>query len=200
MTGSGTKIQAGSLGNIKDLVRKANETATDRGTWRGSFNGRAGGGRPPDKKATEQTADQKLTQDEPKKEQEKPAASPKQPDNTDETTQTQAQDAAAPAPSKPEQQKKKDKPGTKPISARPPQKGKNAYKNINRQVSNFDAADIKGSRHWVFISEKNLTILNLIYGERRLSAILNVLAERHIEEFKDDMIRSITDKSGLLQE
>lgn len=209
MTGSGTKIQAGSLGNIKDLVRKANGTATDRGTWRGSFGGRAGGGRPPDKKATDvkatdQTTDQKLTieehNDEPKKEQEETAAKTERLQDANKTTQTQQ--AATSAPSKPKHQEKEkdDKPEKKPIKAKPSQKGKNAYKEINRQVEDFDAADIKGSRHQVFISDKNHAILKIIYGERKLSAILNVLAERHIGECKDDMLRSISDKSGLFDE
>lgn len=210
MTGSGTKIQAGSLGNIKDLVRKANGTATDRGTWRGSFRGRAGGGKPPDEKTSDKpttdnrTTDQKLTIeehiDEPKKEQEETAAKTEQLQDANKTTQTQ--EAAASAPSKPKHQEKEkdDKPEKIPIKAKPSQKGKNAYKEINRQVEDFDAADIKGSRHQVFISDKNHAILKLIYGERKLSAILNVLAERHIGECKDDMLRSISDKSGLFDE
>lgn len=213
MTGSGTKIQAGSLGNIKDLVRKANGTATDRGTWRGSFRGRAGGGRPPDKQTSDKpttdnrTTDQKLTIeehiDETTKEKEESAAKTEQLQDANETTQTQ--EAAASAPSKPKHQEKEkddkpDKPDKKPIKTKPSLKGKNAYKEINRQVEDFDTADIKGSRHQVFISDKNHAILKLIYGERRLSAILNVLAERHIGECKDDMLRSISDKSGLFDE
>lgn len=201
MTGSGTKIQAGSLGNIKDLVRKANGTTTDRGTWRGSFKGRAGGGRPPDKQTSDKpttdnrTTDQKQTieehNDEPKKEQEETAANTERLQDANETTQTQ--EAAVSAPSKP-------KPEKKTIKAKPSQKCRNAYKEINRQVEEFDTADIKGSRHQLFISDKNHAILKLIYGERKLSAILNVLAERHIGECKDDMLRSISDKSGLFDE
>lgn len=204
MTGSGTKIQAGSLGNIKDLVRKANGTATDRGTWRGSFRGRAGGGRPPDQTSDKPTTDQKLTieehNDESKKEQGETAAKTEQLQDANETTQTQ--EAAASAPSKPKHQEKEkvDKPEKKPIKSKPLPKGRNAYKEINRQVEDFGAADIKGSRHQVFISDKNHAILKLIYGERKLSAILNVLAERHIGECKDDMLRSISDKSGLFDE
>lgn len=42
MTGTETEIKAGSFGNIKNLLRKANGTGTDSGSWRRSLRGRGG--------------------------------------------------------------------------------------------------------------------------------------------------------------
>lgn len=40
MTGTETQIKAGSFGNIKDLLRKANGTDTDSASWRSRLKGR----------------------------------------------------------------------------------------------------------------------------------------------------------------
>lgn len=188
MTGTETQIKAGSFGNIKDLLRKANGTDTDSGSWRRSLRWRVGGESPPAEKAT----DQPKTDEEPKKENTEQAAQAEQ----SKQQSTQAQTAAAPAPSK----SPKEGQSQKPVKEKPIAKPKSGYKGFLQRVENFDTRKVKGSRHWLYLSDEAFSILNLAYGEKKLSAVLNVLADDHIRECREDMKRNIKGKSGLFSE
>lgn len=187
MTGTETEIKAGSFGNIKDLLRKANGTDTDSGSWRRSLRGRVGGESPP----TEQTTDQPITDEKPEKENRGQAA------QTEQSTQpTQTQNADAPAPSK----SQKEEQSQKPVKEKPTPKPKSSYKGFLQRVNDFDTRKVKGSRHWLYLSDEAFSILNLAYGEKKLSAVLNTLAHDHIRDCREDMKRNVTGKSGLFSE
>lgn len=187
MTGTETEIKAGSFGNIKDLLRKANGTDTDSGSWRRSLRGRVGGESPPAEKATDLT----ITNEKTKKEATEQAA---QAEQSEQPTQTQT--AAAPAPSKTH----KEEQSQKPVKEKPTSKPKSGYKGFLQRVNDFDTRKVKGSRHWLYLSDEAFSILNLAYGEKKLSAVLNTLADDHIRDCREDMKRNVTGKSGLFSE
>lgn len=149
---------------------------------------RTGGGESP---PVEKPTDQPKTYEEPVKEETEQAAQNGQPTKT-----TQTQTAAAPAPSKSQPREKSQK----PVKERQTSRAKSGYKDFLQRVNGFDTRKVKGSRHWLYLSDEAFSILNLAYGEKKLSAVLNTLADNHIRECRENMKRNITGKNGLFSE
>lgn len=194
MTGTETEIKAGSFGNIKDLLRKANGTDTDSAaSWRNRLKGRVGGDSPP----TEQTTDQPITDEKPEKENKEQAAQTEQ-----STRPTQTQNAAASSPSK-NQKSNEGNQGkaeeAKRITGKTSNKSKNSYKDFEKQVDSFDKQEYAGKRHMVFIADAIYNTLQVIYGDKRISAVFNSLAQNHINAYKEEMRNSFKSRSVLFQ-
>lgn len=193
MTGTETQIKAGSFGNIKDLLRKANGT-DDSSSWRRSVRGRVGGESSPAEKATDQT----ITNEEPKKDATEQAA---QAEQSEQPTQTQT--AAAPAPSKSQigkERKSSKTSGPKKEASRTPVKAKSSYSDFETQVDSFDKHEHEGKRHMVFIANAIYNTLQVIYGDKKISAVFNSLAQNHIDAYKDEMRNRFKSKSVLFTE
>lgn len=193
MTGTETQIKAGSFGNIKDLLRKANGT-DDSSSWRRSVRGRVGGESPPTEKATEQP----ITNEEPEKDATEQAA---QAELSELPTQTQT--AAAPAPSKSQTGKeRKSSKASEPKkeASKTPVKAKSCYSDFETQVDSFDKHEYEGKRHMVFIANAIYNTLQVIYGDKKISAVFNSLAQNHIDAYKDEMRNRFKSKSVLFTE
>lgn len=193
MTGTETQIKAGSFGNIKDLLRKANGT-DDSSSWRRSVRGRAGGESPSMEKATDQT----ITNEEPEKDATEQAA---QAELSELPTQTQT--AAAPASS--ESQTGKERKSSKASESKKganktPIKAKSSYSDFETQVDSFDKHEYEGKRHMVFIANAIYNTLQVIYGDKKISAVFNSLAQNHIDAYKDEMRNRFKSKSVLFIE
>lgn len=205
--GKEKSVPAGSLGSIKDLLRKANGMSTEPMPWHKEGRGRAGDGSPPDKDTTDLTA--------------------KQPEEKEDTTAVETTGKAAQAqppavvPQTPRKEEKSGRqegklheseaktkakgkawgtPKPAPEMIKPLTRTKGSYKEFEKHVNAFDLQQESGRRHMVFIPEEVFNALQLTYGERKISAVYAVLARTHIATFKDDMRQSIAGKSSLLAE
>lgn len=190
MTGSENEVKAGSLGNIKDFLKRANGT-DDSNSWRERLRGRVGGESPPTQNQTTNHPTEKDKSVIVERASEQSAG-------TKPTTQTH--EAAAPAPAKERSDAERKVAKPKQTIVKPSPKYRSGYKEFRRQINDFKVKDNEGKRHWVYLPDSILAALNISYGERCLSAVLSVLAENHIRDNKEDMIKSIADKSSLFSD
>lgn len=205
MTGPENKVKAGSLGNIKDLLKKANES-DDSSSWRERLRGRVGGESPPTKDETSGNAKEEsdnVEYDTKKvvKESAMVEGNLHQEDETQREKQEQRQPktTATPKPSK----CLADKP--KPNQVQPTHQAKNtkangAYRTFEAQVDEFDQKASKGKRHMIFVTDKVFNTLSVVYGEKNMSAVINALAKNHIDKYKEEMKQSFRNKSPLFSE
>lgn len=201
MTGPENKVKAGSLGNIKDLLKKANES-DDSSSWRERLRGRVGGENPPTQDNTTSNAKEKadnVEYDTKKAVRESAKVERSNQQKDEEETEQQPKTTATPKPSK----CLADKP--KPNQVQPTHQAKHTkangtYKAFETQVDKFEQKASKGKRHMIFVTDKVFNTLSVVYGEKNMSAVINALAENHIDKYKEEMKQSFRNKSPLFSE
>lgn len=87
----------------------------------------------------------------------------------------------------------------KRITGKTSNKSKNSYKDFEKQVGSFDKQEYAGKRHMVFITDAIYNTLQVIYGDKRISAVFNSLAQNHIDAYKEEMRNSFKSRSVLFQ-
>lgn len=206
MNGTDTTFKPGSMGSIKDLLRKANERKNEPVSWQSGERGRVGGESPPKE---ESVHIEKVNKDEKEdaavgKENEKATATrtetaaPPSTTKTETTTHTTRQVEEQPTPPKTNddrQPRQKPRIRTAPTTSKPPKKG--SFREIEDEIYNFDYRKEKGTRHWIFLPSDVTATLYYAYGDRRISAVISTILRRYIKEYRDDLRQSIEERSNL---
>lgn len=204
--GTETTFKPGSMGSIKDLLRKANERKNGPVSWQSGECGRAGGESPPKE---EKVHNVNVTKDE-----KEDAAANKE---NEKATATQSETAAPPSTPKAEpanpatkpterqptqpktdddrQPRQKPRIRTAPTTSKPPRKG--SFKEIEDEIYNFDYQKEKGTRHWIFLPADVSAALYYAYGDRRVSAVISTILRKYIRTYRDDLRQSIEERSNL---
>lgn len=199
--GTETTFKPGSMGSIKDLLRKANERKNGPVSWQSGERGRAGGESPPKE---EKVLNVKVTKDE-----NEDAAANKE---NGKATATQTETAAPPSTPKTEpatpttkptppktdddrQPRQKPRIRTAPTTSKPSRKG--SFKEIEDEIYNFDYQNEKGTRHWIFLPADVSAALYYVYGDRRVSAVISTILRKYIRTYRDDLRQSIEERSNL---
>lgn len=201
-----TTFKPGSMGSIKDLLRKANERKNEPVSWQSGERGRVGGESPPKEVKVHNV---NVTKDEKEdaavgKENEKATATrnetatPPSTTETEPTTHTTRQVEEQPTPPKTNddrQPRQKPRIRTAPTTSKPPKKG--SFREIEDEIYNFDYRKEKGTRHWIFLPSDVTATLYYAYGDRRISAVISTILRRYIKEYRDDLRQSIEERSNL---
>lgn len=202
MTGTENEVKAGSLGNIKDLLKKANGS-DDSTSWRERLRGRVGGESPPTLDNTTDRSKEKVdnVDDDTQKAAKESAIveESQQQESKPQTEEQQPKTLATPQPS--ECPSEKPNPSNKP-SKQPTRntKANGSHKFFEVQVNEFDQKASKGKRHMIFVTDRVFNTLSVVYGEKNISAVINALAENHIDKHKEEMKQSFRAKSPLFSE
>lgn len=206
MNGSATQTPTGSLGSIKDRVRKANGAVTGQiPSWRTDWRAKVEDDGTSDAKASEKNTVKGKDVTENKGDM---TAPPQQGD----TAQTHSEVTTHLKPDcnesisgnagkgkykEKERQPKTKSPGS---NTKPQARNKNDYKEISRQIDEYDPKDETGIRHWIFLPDEVAAAIKLAHGDKKLSSALCVLARRYVESFRDDMRKDIIGRIGMLSE
>lgn len=199
--GTETTFKPGSMGSIKDLLRKANERKNEPVSWQSGERGRAGGESP---SKEEKVHNVNVTKDEKEdaaanKENEKAAATQTETAAPPSTPKTEpATQTAKPTQPKTDddiQPRQKPRIRTAPTTSKPPKKGN--FKEIEDEIYNFDYQKEKGTRHWIFLPSDVTATLYYAYGDRRVSAVISTILRKYIKTYRDDLRQSIEERSNL---
>lgn len=206
MNGSATQTPTASLGSIKDRVRKANGAVTGQlPSWRTDWRAKVEDDGTSDAKASEKNDEKRkdVTENEGGT-----AVTPRQEDTAlthSEATTHLKPDSDATISGKGGKVKGKEKEGPAKakfpgLNPKPQARDKKDYKEISRQIDEYDPKDETGIRHWIFLPDEVAAAIKLAHGDKKLSSALCVLARRYVEAFRDDMRKDIIGRIGMLSE
>lgn len=199
--GTETTFKPGSMGSIKDLLRKANERKNGSVSWQSGERGRVGGESPPKE---EKVHNVNVTKDEKEdaavnKENEKATATQTETAAPPSTPKTEpATPTTKPTPPKTDddrQPRQKPRIRTASTTSKPPRNG--SFKEIEDEIYNFDYQKERGTRHWIFLPADVSAALYYAYGDRRVSAVISTILRRYIKAYRDDLRQSIEERSNL---
>lgn len=212
MNGTETTFKPGSMGSIKDLLRKANERKNEPVSWQSGERGRVGGESPPKEVKVNNVNVTKDGKEDAAvgKENEKATATRNETAAPPSTTKTESTTEAEPttpttkkveekpAPPKTDderQPRQKPRIRTSPTTSKPPKEG--SFREIEDEIYNFDYRKEKGTRHWIFLPSDVTATLYYAYGDRRVSAVISTILRKYIKTYRDDLRQSIEERSNL---
>ncbi len=216
--GNGTSYKPGSMGNIKDLLRQANSSRRETMPWNAGTNdgkfadsqpekdiskfaivqGEEGKDAAKEEKTIGETQTQQAAPSTPNPEKETSSGMNEIPETVKPTEKESQPVQPVKPPAKDSPPKERKPPKATVRNERPHKKG--SYKDIESRIDSFNSREENCKRHWIFLPADVSATLYYAYGERRLSAVLTTLARDHIDDFREEIRRSIADKSNVFNE